>query len=146
MTGYKDDEFCHFCGEYLIYLNQVGWMCPNHNNSIIYKYVKATTSYSFQIRIVKNGLGIISSSNSIEEIYKTSMVEFYKIDKTVDSYNNMYLEKLVGKENLPKLINNDRHYYSNHYNTIVDMPSLIKINPDNLDECIKRLKKLIPFS
>lgn len=146
MTGYKDDEFCHFCGEYLIYLNQHGWLCPNHNTTVLYKYVKEKVSYSLQTRIIKDGLGIITYSNSFEEDFKTIMVEFTSPHSPIDDYYKKYLKNIVGKKNMYKLIWKNHLYTKNDFITISTIPTIINLNPNNLNDSIQKFRKLIVFS
>jgi len=145
MSGYKDDEFCVFCGEDLIYMNQFGWFCPNHNSTVLFTYTQATRSYSSQIRIAKNGLAVINQSNSFEPKFrKTMYVEFIPLPN--EHLHKSIIEKIVGKKYIDKLAYKNLSYISNSYNIIYESPnSNAKLFPDDFDKNLEKIKKLIPF-
>jgi len=147
MNGYKDDEFCIFCGEDLIYLNQYGWFCPNHNSTVLLTHKKALNSYSTQIRIIKNGLAIINQSNSLKpQLNKTMWIEFSPLIQESLKYHKIIIENCAGKIYLNKLLYKNLSYISNSYNIIFELPnSNVKLFPDDFDKNLEKIKKLLPF-
>lgn len=150
MVGYRDDEFCIFCEKDLIYMSQYGWLCPNHSPTVLYNFSRATISYSKHTRIIKDGVGVIVSTNSFEkEFSKTMFVEFNKLDPNSYSLKlaSSYLTNFTKDLYINKLIWRNRSYISNHYTIITTLENnSINVDPDDFDKVLDRINKLMPFS
>lgn len=146
-SGYKDDEFCVFCGGDLIYMDQYGSLCLNHEPTVLYKYVKAKQSYSNQTRIVKDRIGIIDSCNSFEpEFSKTMLVEFCPLPELAMDMHKIFVSRFRLGKDIDKLIFNGCSYTSDNYNVIATISTHVKLNPDNFEKTLDKFKKLIVFS